>query len=204
MSSRKTKFLILIALLALSIGVANATISSEDRTNSHDMNALFLWAADPSDMTFDVGASDLSDLAVWSFYNSPYGAIDNSAWVLHAPDLNTGGGVVSAGSSTVTIGFDYRVDSIFGSTFQYQYALVLWNGASATIQASGTRRVVRGFLNFGINFWPALNATQIAQIDSYLSTTPAPAAVPIPNAAALMLSAVAFLGFSRRALPATT
>ena len=83
------------------------------------MNALFLWAADPSDMTFDVGASDLSDLAVWSFDNSPYGVIDNSVWVLHAPDLNTGGCVVSAGSSTVTIGFDYRVDSIFGSTFQY-------------------------------------------------------------------------------------
>lgn len=64
MPSIKTKLLILIALLALSIGVANTTISSEDRTNSHDMNALFLWAADPSDITFDVGVSDLSDLAV--------------------------------------------------------------------------------------------------------------------------------------------
>ena len=187
MSSIKTKFLVLIALLALSIGVPNAAISREDRTNSHDMNALFLSAADPSDMTFDVGASDSSDLAGWSFDNSLYGAIANSAWVLHAPDINTGGGVVSAGSSTVTIGFDYRVDSIFGSTFQYQYAFVLWNGASATIQASGTQRVVRGFLNFGINFRPALNATQIAQIDSYLSTTPVPAAVPIPNAATTMV-----------------
>ena len=78
---------------------------------------------------------------------------------------------------------------------------MVWNGASANIQASGTRSVVRGFLNFGINFWPALNATQIAQIDSYLSTTPAPAAVPIPNAAALMVSAVVSDSLAARYLP---
>ena len=202
MTPTKTNIWIFSALLVFMTSSASAAISSEDRTNSHDMNALFLWAADPSDMTFDLGASDFSALSGWSLDTSPYDAIDNSALVLHAPDVASGTGVVAAGSSTITIGFDYTVDNFFGSTFQYQYALVLWNGASATVQASGTRRVVRGFLNFGINFGPALNATQLGQIDSYLSSVPAPAAVPIPNAAVLMASAAAFLGFSRRPLSA--
>ncbi len=205
MDTGKLKIKLLGVLLALFAVGAQAAITNETRPLAQDLNALFLWAVDPADMTFDSGASDFSTLGGWVLDTNPYGApvSDNSAWVVSAPDVATGGGVVAGGSTTVQIGFDYVVGGgLFGSSvFQYQYALVLWNGTSATVQASGARTVVRsGLINTSFGFGPALTAAQTAQIDSYLASLPAAATVPLPNSVMLMASAIAFLGFSRRGI----
>ena len=192
----------LTAVMLLAFGTADAAITSETRGFAEDANALFLWAVDPSDMTFDEGASDFSALTGWSLDTNPYGAAvpNSSAWVLTAPAIATGGGVVTAGSATVSIGFDYVVGGLFGaSVFQYQYALVLFDGTDATVQHSGARTLVRSALvNGGANVGPALTAAQFNAIDTYFATMPAAASVPIPNSVVLMASAIAFVGFKRK------
>ena len=205
MDTNTLKICFLGILLAVFAGGAQAAITSETRPISHDMNALFLWAVDPSDMTFDRGTSNFSSLTGWVLDTNPYGAPvpDNSAWVIAAPDIAIGGGVVAAGSGTVEIGFDYVVGGgPFGaSVFRYQYALVLYNGLSATVQTSGPGTVIRSRrINRGFGFGPPLNTAQMAQIDRYFASLPAGAAVPIPNSVVLMASAIAFLGFSRRGI----
>lgn len=202
LNTLRIAFLGLVGLFFL--GTVEAAITSETHTKPAAVNAVFLWAVDPLDMTFDIGASDFSGLGGWSLDTDPYGSpIADNAWVLTAPGITTGGGAGT--SAPMTVGFDYVVGGgPFGSSiFQYQFAIVLWGGASSTIQGSGARTVVRsGFFNGGFNAEPALSAAQFAQIDGFLTSMPAPTAVPIPNSVVLMASAIAFLGFSRRAIPA--
>lgn len=202
MNVNKLSLLILGIIIACGSSLAEAASTSEKRALREDVNAIFLWAVDPNDMTFDAGASDFSELAGWTLDRNPTNAasIDNSAWVLTAPGVASGGGVVSAGSATVEIGFDYVVGGLFGvSAFQYQYARVLFDGVTANVQASGARTLVRSAIaNTGLGFGPALNAAQFNAIDSYFATMPAAASVPIPNSVILMTSAIVFMGFSRR------
>ena len=202
MNINKLSLLILGIIVAFGSSLAEAAITSEARTLTDDVNAIFLWAVDADDMTFDVDASDFSQLAGWTLDRNPANAANNndSFWVLTGPGVANGGGVASAGSATVEIGFDYVVGGLFGvSIFQYQYARVLFDGLSANVQASGARTLVRSAIaNTGIGFGPALNAAQFNAIDSYFATMPAAASVPIPNSVFLMTSAIVFMGFSRR------
>ncbi len=204
MKSNTLRIALLVLLAASVLGTAEAAITSETRTKPAAVNAIFLWAVDSLDMTFDLGASDFSSLSGWSLDSDPFGSpVANSAWALTAPGITSGGGAGT--SAPITIGFDYVVGGgLFGSSvFQYQFAAVLWDGVSATIQGSGARTLVRSaFFNGGFNAGPGLSGAQFAQIDSFLASMPPPAAVPIPNSVVLMASAIGFLGFSRRAVPA--
>lgn len=202
MNINKLSLLILAVIITFGSSLAEAAITSETRTLTHDVNAIFLWAVDANDVTFDLDASDFSQLPGWTLDRNPTNSAtnDDSAWVLTAPGLTHGGGVISAGSTTVEIGFDYVVGGFLGvSLFQYQYARVLFDGVTANVQASGARTLVRSAIaNTGIGFGPALSTAQFDAIDSYFATMPAAASVPIPNSVVLMTSAIVFMGFSRR------
>jgi len=202
MNLNKISLLVLGVIIVCGSSLAEAALTSESRTINQDVNAVFLWAVDPDDMTFDAGMSDFSALGGWTFDTNPTGAAvnDNSAWVLTAAGVASGAGVVTANTATVDIGFDYVVGGLFGaSVFQYQYALVLFDGTSAAVQASGARTLVRSAIaNTGFGFGPGLNAAQFSAIDSYFATMPAAAVVPIPSSVVMMASAIALMGFSRR------
>tara|TARA_R110002096_G_scaffold114361_3_gene248205 strand:+ start:1607 stop:2257 length:651 start_codon:yes stop_codon:yes gene_type:complete len=204
MNVNKLSLLILGIIISCGSTLAEAAITSETRTLSGDVNAIFLWAVDADDMNFHADASDFSDLAGWTLDRNPGNAAinDNSAWVLTAPGVANGGGAIGSTGATVEIGFDYVVGGLFGvSAFQYQFARVLFDGVNANVEASGARTLVRSaIVNTGLNFGPALNAAQFDAIDSYFATMPAAASVPIPNSVILMSSAIAFIGISRRRL----
>lgn len=190
--ARKIIGVILIAFA----GHAGAAVTSETRQIAHDANAIFLWAVDPSDMTFNAAASDFSGLAGWNLDTNPIHATSaNSAWVL------TGPAVSASDSVTLDIGFDYKVGGFLGASFfQYQYAVVLFNGTQATVQRDGARTLVRSSLvNSGVSIGPALSIAQYDAIDSYFATMPGPATVPIPSSILLMSAGLSFLGFRHRA-----
>lgn len=202
MNVNKLSLFILGIIVMFGSALAEAAVTSETRTVSGDVNAIFLWAADPDDVRFDAAASDFSALSGWTLdrdpANNPFN--DNSAWVLTAPGFESGGGALGTNTATVQIGFDYVVGGLFGvSAFQYQFARVLFDGVSATVQSSGARTLVRSaIVNTGLNFGPSLNAAQFDAIDSYFATMPAAASVPVPNAIILMGSALTFVGYFRR------
>jgi len=192
------RFAFFALLLGAAVSNVEAGSARESRLLPAGMNALFLWAVDPTDVLFDIDTSDLSTLSGWNFDPDPFPdtAPVNGAWVLAAPGYSTGGGALSEGGTIIEIGFDYVVDNFFGaSIFQYQYAFVLFNGAGAEIQASGARTLVRSALvNAGVEFGPPISAAQFDAIDSYFATMPAAASVPTPNSIVLLGSALAVLG----------
>lgn len=204
MNVNKLSLLILGIIISCGSTLAEAAITSETRTVSGDVNAIFLWAVDADDMNFHADASDFSELAGWTLDRNPGNAAinDNSAWVLTAPGVANGSGAIGSAGATVEIGFDYVVGGLFGvSAFQYQFARVLFDGVNANVESSGARTLVRSaIVNSGLNFGPALNAAQFDAIDSYFATMPAAASVPIPNSVLLMSSAIVFIGISRRRL----
>lgn len=202
MNVNKLSLVILAIIVSFGSALAEAAVTSETRKVSGDINAIFLWAVDPEDVRFDADASDFSALAGWTLDRQPAHApqSDNSAWVLTAPGVANGSGALGAATATIDIGFDYVVGGLFGvSTFQYQFARVLFDGVSANVQSSGARTLVRSaIVNTGFNFGPALNAAQFDAIDSYFATMPAAASVPLQNSVILMASALAFIAYSRR------
>lgn len=207
MNVNKLRLLILGIIMVFGGGLAEAAVTSETRTVGGDVNAIFLWSADPDDVRFDAAASDFSELTGWTLDRNPAHAPqnDDSAWVLTAPGVANGSGAIGAASATVEIGFDYVVGGLFGvSAFQYQFARVLFDGVNPNVQSSGARTLVRSaIVNTGLNFGPALNTAQFDAIDSYFATMPTAASVPIPNAVILMCSALAFMGYSHRRLART-
>ncbi|MDA0822801.1 MAG: hypothetical protein O3C28_10290 [Proteobacteria bacterium] len=181
----------------------NAALTFDTLPVNQTVNAIFLWAEDPSDMTFDAGLTDFSSLTGWSLDTSPTGATDNSTWVFTASGIETGAGAVTANSvAPITVGFDYVVSG-GTSQFRFQYALVLWDSVTANVASSGTQRIRRGNTNSNSAVGTPLSATQFGEIDSYLAAASAPALVPVPSSVVLMASAIAFLGFSRRMMPTT-
>lgn len=202
MNMNKLSLLILGIIVTFGSSLAEAAVTSEARSLSGDVNAIFLWTVDPGDVRFDAAASDFGALAGWTLDRNPNNLPlnDNSAWVLTAPGVANGNGAIGTASATVEIGFDYVVGGLFGvSAFQYQFARVLFDGVNANVRSSGARTLVRSaIVNTGFNFGPSLNAAQFDAIDSYFATMPAAASVPIPNAVILMSSALVFMGYSRR------
>jgi hypothetical protein len=191
-------------ILTMATSSVNAAFTTDTLPVNETVNAIFLWADDPSDMTFDEGATIFSSLPGWSLDTSPTGATDNSVWVFTASGIETGAGAVTANSvGPITIGFDYVVSSGPTSSFRFQYAFVLWDSVTADVASSGTRRIRRGNTNSNSAVGTPLSATQRGEIDSYLAAASAPALVPVPNSVVLMASAIAFLGFSRRTMPTT-
>ncbi|MFT4583785.1 MAG: hypothetical protein ACI8XZ_003548 [Gammaproteobacteria bacterium] len=189
----------IILTMATSSVNAAFTLTTETFRVNQAVNAIFLWADNPSDMTFDLSGTIFSSLVNWSLDTSPAGATDNSAWVFTAPGIETGAGALAANSdSPVTIGFDYFVSSGPTSSFRFQYAFVLWDNVTENIALSGTRRIRRGNTNSNTGVGKPLSAAQFNEIGTYLAAASAPAVVPVPNSVVLMACAIAFLGFSSR------
>lgn len=207
MDTNKLRPWLLGALLAVLAGGATAAIEGKPRALSDDINAPFRWTVDPGGVSFDFGAGDYLAPRTWVLQTSPNGApvSDNSAWVATAPGVARGGEPASTGSTTPTIEFDYalRTGPIGSSVIQDRYVLILWYGVNAGVQASVARTVIRpGPVNPAFGFSPAPSARQSRRIDDGFGLPPAGETAPFPNSVVLMASAIAFLGFSHRSLPA--
>lgn len=189
-------------ILAMATFPVNAALTTEDFTINRTVNTIFLWADDPSDMTFELTGTDFSSLTGWSLDTSPTSATDDSAWVFTAPGIEIGTGAVPANSvSPITIGFDYVISGA-NSQFRFQYAFVLWDSLTVDVRRSGTQIIRRGNANSNQAIGKPLSAAQFGEIDTYVAAASAPAVVPVPNSVVLMASAIAFLGFSRRVVAA--
>ena len=167
-------------LLMIGSGAAAAATYSGAFLNDAEMNNAFLFSDDVNELEF----LDVS-----------FGR-DMSAWHV---DIQTPAQLVFSGPTVqplrglLRLSFEYTVGQV-----SFQWAEVLFDGVDYAVQQSGS-------LHFDTTQpsgaqWSATNVFSSANaqfIDGYFSL-PAATAVPLPNSVALMLSALAVIGFIRR------
>ena len=135
------------------------------------------------------------DVAALQFTNLRFGGQMNT-WindVLTPAEIVYTGPNVLPGQGRLQLTFDYQLPQV-----SFQWATVLFDGVNYAIQGSGT--FMFDSTQQGINAWSSTTAfsginTQL--IDNYFNNSGA-AAVPLPNSVVLMLSAMAFAGFTHR------
>ena len=161
---------------------ANAAVITDRYKNDTEMTNLFLWAADPTNLSF--GNIDLSDnkLAGWSV------AINTGDYlVLEGP-------AIAKSQSKINIDFHFNV-----APFSFQFAEVLYDsvGNDIAIRTTGLIGYKASNGKLGKSSANPLSAAQGADINAYFN--PAPAVVPLPGSAVFMLSAISLVGvISRR------
>jgi hypothetical protein len=166
--------------LTLSAGGANAATQSTNSFNTTEMNYGFFFSDDVTEL-------QLTDLS--------FGARMN-AWtndVLTPAEIVFTGPTVQPLRGLMRLTFDYQAPQV-----GYQWAMVLFDGVNHAIQDSGT--VAFDSTLRGPSAWSsssAFSALNTQHIDNYFNR-PGAAAVPLPKSAALMLSAMAIVGFNRR------
>ncbi|MCZ6665612.1 MAG: hypothetical protein O7B81_09925, partial [Gammaproteobacteria bacterium] len=113
--------------------------------------------------------------------------------VLTSAEIVYSGPTVLPPQGQLRLTFDYQVRQV-----SFQWATVLFDGVNYAIQGSGT--FMFDSTQRGSNAWSsttAFSAINTSLIDNYFNN-PGAAAVPLPNSVVLMLSAMAFAGFTRR------
>lgn len=175
--------LAICALLACAAANAGADVITDRYKNDTEMTNLFLWATDPTNLSF--GNVDLSDkkLAGWSV------TINTGDYlVLEGPSI-------AKSQSKIDIDFQFQV-----APFSFQFAEVLYDSAASDI-AIQTTGVIAYKISNGKLDKPSANPLSLAQgadINAYFN--PSAAVVPLPGSAVFMLSAIGLMGvISRRA-----
>ena len=135
------------------------------------------------------------DVAALQFTNLRFGGQMNT-WindVLTPAEIVYSGPTVLPGRGRLQLTFDYQLPQV-----SFQWATVLFDGVNYAIQGSGT--FTFDSTQAPRNAWSgtgAFSAVNTLLIDDYFNN-PGAAAVPLPNSVVLMLSAMAFAGFTRR------
>jgi hypothetical protein len=184
----KARLLATATLLIVASSFAQAATDSVSWTNVGDTNYIFLFAETPfglEPLTFD---------------NVSFSAA-SSGWTLNELQPVTAifsGAEVAAGSGGFTLDFSY-----WWNNTAIQWAEVLFDAGdySYTIENSGRAAHNVPWFGGGAASWSYTNAfsgANQAAIGDYFASV-SPAAVPVPSSVVLMLSAAAFMGFSRRA-----
>lgn len=184
MNMRKITKTALYAILACGFIVANANaaVITDRYKNDAEMTNLFLWATDPTNLSF--GNIDLSDakLAGWSV------PINTGAYVVLE------GPAIAKSQSKINIDFEFKV-----APFSFQFAEVLYDAVGNDIAIQATGLIGYKASNGKLDKASAnpLSAAQGADIKAYFG--PAPAIVPLPGSVVFMLSAIGLVGvISRR------
>ena len=135
------------------------------------------------------------DVAELQFTSLRFGGQMNT-WnndVLTPAEIVYSGPTVLPGRRRLQLTFDYQLPQV-----SFQWATVLFDGVNHAIQGSST--FTFDSTQRPRNAWSstaAFSAANTLLIDNYFNN-PGAAAVPLPNSVVLMLSAMAFAGFTRR------
>jgi hypothetical protein len=171
---------LLALLLILGSFAAHAATESVQFSNDAEMNYGFYFSDDVTELQF-------VDLRLRGQMNS---------WnvdVLTAEAIVFSGPTVLPPRGRMRLTFDYQVPQV-----SFQYATALFDGANYTIQTSGT--FMFDSTKSGSNAWSKSNAfsnLNTLYVENYFNNLGG-AAVPLPNSVVLLLSAIAFVGFTRR------
>ncbi|MGR8921954.1 MAG: hypothetical protein ACU85V_20250 [Gammaproteobacteria bacterium] len=178
-----TALLLALGLLVTSHATVAASAST-DFVNSERSNFIFLFAVDQGGVpSIEFTGLELeNDFSDWQVNT----LIPNLA-IFSDPALETS----APGAGRFTLDFDHP-----RRTARFEWAEVVFDSVDYVVQGAGAAQYNGNSGRW--NFPSAFSAANSTFIDSFFTSLPA-ATVPLPNSVVLMLSAVAFMGFSRRA-----
>ena len=171
------------ALLLVAAFCAQAGTETNDFRNQSSMNYGFLFADPSGDMTF-TNLTFKNDFAGWTL--EPLSA---SLAIYHGP------AVVAPNAGRIRLTFDYVAPAVV-----LQWAEVMFDSGTMTYDTTASGSAMFDSSLNGAAQWAASNVFSGANgiiIDDYFNAMGA-SAVPLPSSVVLLLSAAAFLGFSRR------
>ncbi len=180
--------LLIVMLLALTVQASEAASDRLTLWNQDPVTHIFLFVDTPPGMSpvIEFSAMELkNDFLDWSVDR-----FDPSLAVLAGPEVQSGRG-------RLRLTFDYYLPQV-----AVQWAEVLYDSVAGSyvISGAGTLAVEAGSRPLSVVENPAFAAANARYIDDYFGNPPAVSSVPLPNSVVLTLSALAFLGFSRRPL----
>lgn len=177
------KLILAGALLAFAASSASAATQRTNFRNDSTVNHIFLFADDSGALPgpeIEFSAVDLRNgFSAWTLET-----LTPALAVFHGADT-----APNAGRFRLT--FEYNVPQV-----SFQWAEVLFDSVTNTYTSvTGTAYYDRN-LPWRWSYDNTFAAANRAFVDNYFGVTPAP--VPLPNSMVMLLSAAAFLGFSRR------
>lgn len=183
MKTLKNKIIKTLSALALVACASNVTaaVKTQDFLNDTNTNYIFMFT-DNSNIEF----SNISFDANKGFVDWTVESLTPSLAVIAGPETAARDGLFS-------LTFNY-----FRRSVSFQWAEVLFDAGTHTYvtQDAGTARYNSRSDRWGGN--SSFSAVNAGFVQNYFDNLP-PAAVPLPSSVVLMLSAAAFIGFSRRA-----